>query len=336
MVLERPTPAETVPLASVSWLDDRDRRFPRHMLSLIVGPPDLGKTLYTHVLAARATRLGMTVCLSNPEDLPAQITKPRLLAAGAILERVRLYTTSMFPAIPTHLNELRCWIKEDGIELLVLDPLMLHLDTGFRNGFRVREALRPLCELMVETNCTVVGVVHGLKTIRSKASRLDVVPGPNEGLAAAAQAIHLFGFHPHREEQRALVPLKSKIGEEPRAQAFAIAQVDVEDDNEVAETATLNEERVDLDFGWWEVLQASKKTAPPSLSKLEAAGAWLESFLSDGSRPRGEVIREGQQAGHTEITLRRVAKAMELIKHPSAPGRPSRWELPDDHPGRTY
>jgi hypothetical protein len=242
----------------------------------------------------------------------------------------------MFPAIPTHLSELRCWIKEDRIELLVLDPLILHLDTGFRNGFRIREALRPLCELMVETNCTVVGVVHGLKTIKSKASRLDVVPGPSEGLAAAAQVIHLFGYHPHREEQRALAALKFKVGEEPRAQAFSIAQTDVESNNEVAETATLVEERVDLDFGWWEVLQASKQTAPPSLSKLEAAGAWLEAFLADGSRPQGEIIRGGQQAGHTEITLRRAAKTMEVIKHPAAPGRPSKWELPEGHPGRTY
>ena len=335
-MLDRPTPAEKVPLASVSWLDDGDRRFPRFMLSLIVGPPDLGKTLYTHVLAARATRLGMTVCLSNPEDLPAQITKPRLLAAGAIIERVKLYTPSMFPAIPTQMDELRRWIHEEHIELLVLDPLMLHLDTGFRNGYRVREALRSLSDLMMETECTVIGVVHGLKTIRSKASRLDVVPGPSEGLAAAAQAIHLFGYHPHREEQRALVPLKFKVGEEPRAQAFSIAQVDVEDDDEVAETATLNEERVDLDFGWWEVLQASKQTAPQSLSKMEAAGAWLEAFLGDGSKAQGEIIREGQQAHHTEITLRRAAKAMEIIKHPSAPGRPSMWELPEGHPGRTY
>ena len=335
-MLERPTPAESVPLASVSWLDDGDRRFPRYMLSLIVGPPDLGKTLYTHLLAARATRLGVTVCLSNPEDLPAQITKPRLIAAGAILGRVRLYTPAMFPAIPTQMDELRRWIHKDGIELLVLDPLTLHLDVGFRNGFKLRETLRSLSDLLMETNCTVVGVVHGLKTIKNKASRLDVVPGPSEGLAAAAQAIHLFGYHPHREEQRALVPLKFKVGEEPRAQAFSIAQVDVEDDNEVAETAMLSEEPVDLDFGWWEVLQASKQAAPQSLSKMEAAGAWLEAFLGDGAKPQGEIIREGQQAGHTEITMRRAAKTMEIVKHPAAPGRPSMWELPDGHPGRTY
>ena len=335
-MLERPTPAENVPLRSVTWLDDGDRRFPRHMLSLIVGPPDLGKTLFTHLLAARATRLGMTVLLSNPEDVPDFITKPRLLAAGAIIERVKLYTPSMFPAIPTQMDELRRWIRDEGIELLLLDPLMLHLDVGFRNGFKVREALRPLSELMMDSNCTVVGVIHGLKSVKAKASRLDVVPGPSEGLAAAAQTIHLFGHHPHLEEQRALVSLKCKISEEPRAKAFSIRQVDVEDGNRVAETATLNEERVDLDFGWWEVLQASKQTAPQSLSKLEAAGAWLESFLGDGGKAQGEVIREGQLASHTEITLRRAAKAMEIIKHPAAPGRPSVWELPEGHPGRTY
>ena len=67
-VLGRPKPVTDFPMRRVGWLPGFEGRFAVEMLNLIVGPPDLGKTLYTALLIARATRHGLTptACESPP------------------------------------------------------------------------------------------------------------------------------------------------------------------------------------------------------------------------------------------------------------------------------
>src|SRR5262249_48163238 len=90
--------AADVQRRAVRWL--WQNRIPRGMVTLLVGPPKVGKSVLTSDIVARVTRGTSwpdgaanpsgpsTALVVNTEDLVAEVQRPRLEAAGADLERV--------------------------------------------------------------------------------------------------------------------------------------------------------------------------------------------------------------------------------------------------------
>ncbi|MFN2490384.1 MAG: AAA family ATPase [Actinomycetota bacterium] len=337
-MLDRPRPALEFEPRAVEWLPGSSGRIPRDMLTYVVGLPDLGKTLWGHRLTANATRAGLNVIFSNIEDGPEQVTRPRLEAAGAILERVGLFTPHSFPRIPDELDLLRAYVR--AVDLVILDPLSPHLTVAVRNGQAVRRALDPVVELALETHTTVVGIGHGIKSIKSKSSPLDIVPGPHEGIAGASHAIYLFGHHPENADERVLVNLRLKVAEQPKTMAFEIDTAEVQtSDGSILEAPFLHDVADDLSVDWWAAVQASRRQAGPPVSKVEAAAQWLTDVLA-AAEPNpiesGNLKLEAANAGISWRTVRRAAKDLELeIVPPKGPGTHSLWRLPEDHPLRS-
>jgi len=341
-MLERPRPASSFNEEPIEWLDGWEGRLPKGMVIGCVGHPDLGKSLFSHLVAAEASKRGEIVIISNVDDDPNQLTRPRLQAAGADLDRVKLYTPDRFPTLPEDFKGLRHIIEEESVSLCVLDPARLHWRVSFRNGHELRgKVLDPLNALSKETRTSFLLVVHGLKTLKSKASALDVVPGPYEGLAAGIPVIYLFGHDPSDSEQRCFVPLKFKIAEAPPAMVFAIDS----DEWSTAAGKTISTgllRRVDgeEDVSWYAVAKASQQSAPPKASKLELCCEWLEEFLCNAPQNSTDVKREAVAHGHTLRTLRRAARELEVqytdIEDDKGKGNTKLWSLPPDHPGRHY
>ena len=67
------------------------KRIPKGTLTLLAGDPGLGKSFLTVELAVRLTRAEFgepgVALIASAEDLPAATVVPRLLAAGADLNR---------------------------------------------------------------------------------------------------------------------------------------------------------------------------------------------------------------------------------------------------------
>jgi len=133
-------------------------RIPLSMITVLDGDPGLGKSMVTIDLAARLSTgrampdgsPGLTACdvlLVSAEDDPACTIRPRLDAAGADAARIHL----LRPECPWTLGDvstLRRIIEPNGIQLVVIDPLMAYLPAG-ANAYRdqdVRTVLRPCCK----------------------------------------------------------------------------------------------------------------------------------------------------------------------------------------------
>jgi putative DNA primase/helicase len=155
--------------------------------TLIEGPPDKGKSTIICDIVARQTRgdvmpgevpwPGRTVTPGNvvmmlAEDDLGTTVVPRLIAAGADLERVFFVTATRDEkgqVVPFHLTDdgerLARKAREIDAVLIVLDPLVSYL--GSRKGRRmdahsdmdVRQALQPLLEL----DSAVLAVRHHKK-----------------------------------------------------------------------------------------------------------------------------------------------------------------------------
>jgi len=163
----------------VSWL--WDLRVVQGKLNILVGHPGVGKSYITVDMAARVSvgkewpdgngkaPLG-NVLLLSAEDGYADTIKPRLRVHGADLSKVAWikgkqgslgrYRTAH--ALDVDHNLLEAKIKELGVKLVVLDPVM-----SFTSGkinpnaeIEVRNFLAPLAEIAHRTRAAILGVMH--------------------------------------------------------------------------------------------------------------------------------------------------------------------------------
>src|SRR5262249_1332328 len=190
----REIPAESVALESVNAADveieDYDwvwpDRFALKKIGLIGGLPDEGKGLAVSDIIARITRgelwpcgegsapLGNVIVLSAEDDVADTIV-PRLIAAGADLQRITILkmvhdanTERMFSLI-SDLGVLRRKIIEIGnVIIIIIDPVTAYLGVGKVDSFRatdVRAILSPLKDLAEELRVAVLGIMHFNKKI---------------------------------------------------------------------------------------------------------------------------------------------------------------------------
>jgi len=162
----------------VTWL------WPKYIaagkLNLLIGDPDIGKSLFVCDLAARlstgkpwpdgapAAPVGNGMLLSS-EDAPEDTLRPRIRVAGGNLFRVfivdsvrdeqgRQRTVSLVKDVAT----LEFLVREHQIRALCIDPVMAFVGgktpTGLDNA--VREVLTPLSKMAARTGCAILGLMH--------------------------------------------------------------------------------------------------------------------------------------------------------------------------------
>src|SRR4051812_45531255 len=74
-------PVSEIEREKVEWL--MPDRIPLAAVTLLVGDPGLGKSLYSHTLAALVSRAGGNALIATAEDSPSVTVRPRLEAAQA-------------------------------------------------------------------------------------------------------------------------------------------------------------------------------------------------------------------------------------------------------------
>ena len=170
----RITPASAIKPRRVWWL--WDGRLAVGTLALLAGREGLGKSVLAYTIAAMITRGELpgehfgtpkAVLVAATEDSWAQTIIPRLIAAGADLDRV--YKVEIMADevhreldLPIDLERVRQVVLETGAVLLILDPLLSRLSDRLdtHKDAEVRLALEPMVAMAEKIDLTIWGLIH--------------------------------------------------------------------------------------------------------------------------------------------------------------------------------
>jgi hypothetical protein len=298
-------------------------RIPKGMITLVAGKPDQGKGLFAAHVAAEISNQGGNVLYSAAEDSEGLMTRPRLEAAGANLDRIHLWRFQL----PRHGQELGQYVIDLEIDLIVMDPVARHLSGGVsRHSDNIGSVLKPLTDLIETTGTSVLLIEHALKRVPKSGHPLDAIGGSSSGLPAAARAAFVFGRDPDDDDRRIIAPAKFNLGEWPKAVAF---ELDTDEIDKIGEIPYLLMDE-ELTFDAMRLFehrnQPGKRGAPND--KRAAAAEWLTTYLAEnGPTPAGTVMEDAKQWNMSRKTLERAAADMGVEK---SAGRTSKWDLPDE------
>ena len=317
-------------------------RFPLGKLSLIVGDSGDGKSLLACDLAARITRGRLwpsgtgrapqgKVLICSCEDDPEDTIRPRLLAAGADDDSARLFqkrivderTRKETPAalnLATDIPLVDQELAAGGYKALILDTI-----TGFmgrvdnNSATDVRNVLTPLVDLAARHGVAIIGLSHLTKN-DSTAARYRT----NGSVAynAVARSVLAVGRDPADKDLRLLAGVKTNLGPAPSTLGYRIRVKEIEQ-QAVPYIEWLDEPvQVDAD----EMLAPAKS---PAAGARDAAAEWLQAYLADGPRLKGELSVDSANAGIAEKTLDRAKQQLGVVSRKRGMGGPWLWCLPN-------
>ena len=314
----------------------------RGKLHVLAGAPGTGKTTLAMELAAcvtsgRALPSGWRpqqghVLIWSGEDDPADTLVPRLIAAGANLQRVRFvgevteggqrYTFD--PA--RDVDKLAAAAAAHGdLALLIVDPLVSAVAGDSHKNAEVRRGLAPLVELAAKLDAALLGITHYSKGTQGR-DPLERVSG---SLAFGALARVVLGTVRQQAEgeedarRMTLARAKSNIGPDGGGFTYAFEQVDVPGH------AGVQASRI----AWGTALEG---TARELLAEAESeddahgdAASFLRALLASGSMAAKEIYRESESAGYSRDAMKRAKRRIgaEAVKVGMAGGWC--WRLPD-------
>ena len=289
-------------------------RVPLGSLTLLVGPAGLGKTTFACWLAARGSRGELdspatSVIFATAEDSLAHTLVPRLIAAGADLDRVHFVSIRSDDGLETGLtlpddtDELQTAVKETGANLIILDPVVGHLSGSIdsHKDHSVRRALAPLARLAEDTGAAILGIGH-----LNKSPSTDVLTrvGGSIAFGAAARSVLLLGEDHEAVEgspERLLIHAKSNLGPTSPAHRLKVEARTITTEGREFETSGVTLMREEL------TATASKMLAGrQEPSRLDKATDFLREVLSNGPMPTSEVTDLAAEEGITLATLKRA------------------------------
>ena len=329
------------PLA-VRWL--WRGRIPLGMFALIAGREGEGKSSNAYEMLARVTKGELdgelkgeprAVIIAASEDSWEHTVVPRLIAARADLSlvfRVRVRLTDLGYdkqlCLPDDVQALEAAIEDKKAALVLLDPVISRisrkLDT--HKDQEVRQGLEPLVALADRTGCAFLGVIHLNKNSDQRpADGGDGVAGVRR--RGARRAVR----HPGRSQQAA--PLPRQVQPRPRAELGGVQHRP----GDGRRGPTGRAPRHGLVRSVEGETETSARQALESMSRGESPATRAESWLAKrlagaGAVPSATLKKEAAEAGFSESTLKRAAKAIGITVHPAevgVKGAGSTWEESD-------
>ncbi len=314
------------------------KRIPAGMVTVVSGRPGEGKSTFTAQLAADVSQTA-PVIFSNQEDPVAEVVRPRLEAAGAVLRRIFIPEQPFM--LPRDVEALERKIKQLGAKLIVFDAALQHLESNAFNGQEIRRAITPLKAMLERTGCGCVFVDHLKKRVSGSAHPLEALAGAGSGMVAAARFVYVFGTHPKIPEERVLAPVKVNVAPAQTSASFELTSCELLLAPRGSGRLTIEVGRLLLTSDACEVDASQviahngrRNGADVDVTKRAIAAEWLTGFLMLGERPAKEVENEGVGSGFSWATLRRAAEAIGVVKDRRGFGKQGGWfwRLPDGHP----
>jgi putative DNA primase/helicase len=333
-------PASSLKMQTIDWI--WHGWLAGNKLHIIAGAPGTGKTTIALSLAATITRGGFwpdgskcqapgNVLIWSGEDDPADTLLPRLVAAGADLNRIKFITAvndtegkrSFDPA--RDMAELEQKVKDwRDICLLVCDPVVSAVRGDSHKNAEVRRGLQPLVDFGQRLGAAVVGISHFTKGTAGR-EPLERVCG---SLAFGALARIVLGSIKDQKEpeRRILARMKSNIGPDGGGFVYNL------------ETKELEGGVVSSVIKWGEVLEGEARTLLGDAEKqenpdgtggvLEDAESFLKELLKDGPLSAKQVKIDSSEAGFAWATIRRAKDRLRIKPKKQGMDGGWQWELP--------
>jgi hypothetical protein len=288
----------------------------RGAVNLLEGDPGTGKTYLLCTIAAcvsagialpgQTDARAASVLFMSAEDDPDTTLVRRLSRMGADLDRIT-YTTRYFRLEEEALGWIDKHVEENGIELVILDPLLAFMQGGIdmNKANETRPFMARLAELAKRRNVTIIGLRHLTKAASDKAIYRGL--GSIDITAAARSAIML-GVHPEDDDLRVLMHIKHNLS--PRGPSLAYELVGGSfTTGTVPKLKWLGEVNIHP-----EDLATRKGDPGRPPDAIEQAIAFLQQTLADGPKPIKQVLSQGERRSHADRTLRRAAKKIGVRK----------------------
>ena len=327
-------------------------RFALGKLGLLAGLPDEGKGQVFCSMAATVTTGGNWPCgegsapkgnviLLTAEDDIGDTVVPRLLAAGADLDRVEIVKMvrdknrqRMF-SLATDLELLRRKIIEVGdVKLVQVDPITAYLGNVKMDTFRtsdVRAVLSPVVDLAAELKVAVIGMIHFNKRLDVDNALLRI----SDSLAFGATARHVYAVVDDAENKRKLVVkaknnLSSDAHDKALAYRFGVREVGVDEETkEVISAPYILWEKDHVDMSATEAIQQATNK---SSSARDEAKRFLAEMLAAGPVLKAEIEEAADANGISGRTLFRAKDELDITAKKDGPNGGWRWHLPERKP----
>jgi hypothetical protein len=281
--------AHTVTPTEVQWL--WHGWLPRRKLTTLDGDPDVGKSTMMLDLAARVTTgsampdgssgvRGDVILLAAEDDMDDTIV-PRLIVAGADLERVHIITGVKVGqkdeapfTIPGDVAKLEYLITRRKAVLVIVDVLFEYLD-GHVNSYKDAEvrkvAMAPLRQVARRTSASIVMLRHFTKAPDGKALHRG---GGSIGIVGAARAGWVLARHPEDEGLRVLAPSKANLTRRTKPLGFRLephdswakvvwqGEIDTNADQLINQPARTSEDRQEEKTKEQRVIEAIEELLP--------------------------------------------------------------------------
>jgi putative DNA primase/helicase len=317
----------------------------------MAGAPGCGKTTLAVNLAAIVTKGGTwpdgtqaaagDVLIWSGEDDPQDTLAPRLLAAGAAMERVHFIgefiddqgPRSFDPA--TDVYSLNRLLSETKLQpsLLIVDPLVSAVSADSHKNAEVRRSLAPLVDLAQHRHCAVLGISHFSKGTQGR----DPTERVTGSLAFGALARVVFAvakIPDHEGGGRILVRSKNNLGPDTGGFRFDLESYQLQTCHGIYATRVV----------WGEALagtareilsMAEAETDQEEKTERQEAEEWLLTLLADGPARRTEIMKAARENGFSEATLKRASQSIGVHIKRAGFGDGSCWSLPDQPPPET-
>jgi hypothetical protein len=315
MVLKR---ASAITPEVLTWL--WPNRIPFGKLTLFAGHPGIGKGMCTMYVAACAstgegwtdqpnTNAPIESLIISSEDSPGDTLIPRLMAAGADMDKIAIFETMKTEkgeksfGLDVDLPALHdALASNSNIKLVVIDPIMNHLG-GLKGNVEqeLRAALTPLAKLAEKFSVAVVLVTHFNKSIGQESIQRV---GGAMGMVGAVRVAWTFTEDPE-DGSRKMLPLKANIAPDTGGLVYKIVSKDIEINGQTQQIGHIQFEG-HTHSSVNSSLKNTMGNAPKT--KLVEAQEWLAEFLSDGvQRSAHEVWLSAQSMGFNKTTLQNAA-----------------------------
>jgi putative DNA primase/helicase len=290
-------------------------RLARGKVALLGGPPGLGKSQVTANMAATVSMGGRWPCnegtalqgdvlILSAEDGIADTIIPRLIAAGADMDRVRIVAAATKSdgtgrktfSLKTDVDLLEELAREMGtVLLIIIDPISAYMGGADGNGnVETREVLEPLAEMANRLGIAVVAVTHLNKGGAGGQSALNRFAG-SIAFVAAARSAYLVIEDTDDENRRLFLQAKNNLGPKGKGLAFRVEQRLIPGDI-LASNISWDTDHVTASVD--EALLASEtRGGGESRSGKDEAADFLRVLLASGAMPVTEVEREARDAG---------------------------------------
>ncbi|HUT56397.1 MAG TPA: AAA family ATPase, partial [Phycisphaerae bacterium] len=227
----------------VEWL--WHGRLARGKHTCIAGEPGTGKSQLSIATAAAISTGGDWPCgegsaplgsiiILSAEDGAADTIVPRLIAAGADLERVHIISAvddnngkgRRSFNLQSDLDKLEKKIAEVGdVALIVMDPISSYMGkTDSHKNADVRGVLEPIAEMADRTRVAVLTVTHFAKPNGGTAAKAHHKFIGSIAFVAAARAAFVVLEDSKNKDRRLFLHAKNNLAEPPQGLAFRLEQ----------------------------------------------------------------------------------------------------------------